>query len=58
MGESCGDGVIDVRVYYKFLVILIWIGCVIMVFGVVFFMVDCCLCVGVFKLVVKWKKML
>ncbi|SHL65672.1 heme lyase CcmF/NrfE family subunit [Roseibium suaedae] len=33
LGESRGDGAVDVRVYYKPLITLIWIGCVIMAFG-------------------------
>jgi len=33
LGESRGDGAVDVRVYFKPLITLIWIGCVIMAFG-------------------------
>ncbi len=33
LGEGRGDGGVDVRVYYKPLITLIWIGCVIMAFG-------------------------
>ncbi|WP_299472088.1 heme lyase CcmF/NrfE family subunit [uncultured Roseibium sp.] len=40
MGESRGDGAIDVRVYFKPLITLIWIGCVIMSLGAVFSMAD------------------
>jgi cytochrome c-type biogenesis protein CcmF len=40
LGESRGDGAVDVRVYYKPLITLIWIGCVIMSLGAVFSMAD------------------
>ncbi|WP_299811976.1 heme lyase CcmF/NrfE family subunit [uncultured Roseibium sp.] len=33
LGESRGDGAVDVRVYFKPLITLIWIGCVIMALG-------------------------
>ncbi|MFD1694824.1 heme lyase CcmF/NrfE family subunit [Roseibium aestuarii] len=33
LGEARGDGGVDVRVYFKPLVTLIWIGCVVMSFG-------------------------
>jgi len=33
LGESRGDGAVDVRVYFKPLITLIWIGCVIMAVG-------------------------
>ncbi|MEP2457441.1 cytochrome c-type biogenesis CcmF C-terminal domain-containing protein, partial [Roseibium sp.] len=33
LGEGRDDGAVDVRVYFKPLVTLIWIGCMIMAFG-------------------------
>lgn len=56
MGESRGDGAIDVRAYYKPLVTLIWIGCVIMAIGAVFSMADRRLRVGAPKPAAKRKK--
>ncbi|MTH98937.1 heme lyase CcmF/NrfE family subunit [Roseibium sp. RKSG952] len=46
MGEGHSDGSIDVRVYFKPLITLIWIGCVIMALGAVFSMADRRLRVG------------
>ncbi|MTI43719.1 cytochrome c-type biogenesis protein CcmF [Roseibium hamelinense] len=46
MGEGRPNGAIDVRVYFKPLVTLIWIGCVIMAIGAVFSMADRRLRVG------------
>jgi cytochrome c-type biogenesis protein CcmH/NrfF len=46
LGESRGDGAVDVRVYFKPLITLIWIGCVIMALGAVFSMADRRLRVG------------
>ncbi|WP_298958263.1 heme lyase CcmF/NrfE family subunit [uncultured Roseibium sp.] len=46
LGESRGDGAVDVRVYFKPMITLIWIGCVIMSIGAVFSMADRRLRVG------------
>ncbi|MBN9669697.1 heme lyase CcmF/NrfE family subunit [Roseibium aggregatum] len=40
MGESRGDGAVDVRIYFKPLITLIWIGCVVMAFGGALSMAD------------------
>ncbi len=46
LGEGRGDGAVDVRVYFKPLITLIWIGCVIMSLGAVFSIADRRLRVG------------
>jgi cytochrome c-type biogenesis protein CcmF len=46
LGEGRGDGAVDVRVYYKPLITLIWIGCVIMAVGAAFSIADRRLRVG------------
>ncbi len=46
LGENRGDGGVDVRVYFKPLITLIWIGCVIMAFGAMFSFADRRLRVG------------
>ena len=46
LGESRGDGAVDVRVYFKPMITLIWIGSVIMAVGAVFSMADRRLRVG------------
>ncbi|WP_415717537.1 heme lyase CcmF/NrfE family subunit [Roseibium sp.] len=40
LGEGRGDGAVDVRVYFKPLITLIWIGSVIMSLGALFSMAD------------------
>ncbi|MBO6507478.1 MAG: heme lyase CcmF/NrfE family subunit [Roseibium sp.] len=40
LGEGRGDGAVDVRVYFKSLITLIWIGSVIMSLGALFSMAD------------------
>ncbi|MEP3049650.1 MAG: heme lyase CcmF/NrfE family subunit [Roseibium sp.] len=55
MGESRGDGALDIRIYFKPLITLIWIGCVIMSIGAVFSMADRRLRVGAPKPAVKRK---
>lgn len=40
IGEVHGDGSADVRVFYKPLVTLIWIGCLVMAFGAVLSLAD------------------
>lgn len=46
LGEGRGDGGVDVRVYFKPMITLIWIGSVIMALGALFSMVDRRLRVG------------
>ena len=46
MGEGRGDGAIDVRVYFKPMITLIWIGSIIMAIGATFSMTDRRLRVG------------
>nr|WP_319386663.1 heme lyase CcmF/NrfE family subunit [uncultured Roseibium sp.] len=55
LGESRGDGAVDVRVYFKPLITLIWIGCVIMSIGAVFSMADRRLRIGAPKPAAKRK---
>ncbi|CTQ56237.1 Cytochrome c-type biogenesis protein CcmF [Roseibium album] len=55
MGEGRGDGAVDVRVYFKPLITLIWIGCVIMSLGALFSMADRRLRVGAPKPAAKRK---
>ena len=46
LGEGRGDGAVDVRVYFKPLITLIWIGCVVMAVGAAFSIADRRLRVG------------
>ncbi|MEP2707212.1 MAG: heme lyase CcmF/NrfE family subunit [Roseibium sp.] len=55
MGESRGDGALDIRIYFKPLITLIWIGCLIMSIGAVFSMADRRLRVGAPKAAAKRK---
>jgi cytochrome c-type biogenesis protein CcmF len=55
LGEGRGDGAVDVRVYFKPLITLIWIGCVIMSLGALFSMADRRLRVGAPKPAAKRK---
>ncbi|QDG78397.1 heme lyase CcmF/NrfE family subunit [Labrenzia sp. PHM005] len=55
LGESRGDGAVDVRVYFKPLITLIWIGSVIMAIGAVFSVADRRLRVGAPKPAAKKK---
>ncbi|GAA0784029.1 heme lyase CcmF/NrfE family subunit [Roseibium denhamense] len=56
LGESRGDGAMDVRVYFKPLITLIWIGCVIMAIGAVLSMADRRLRVGAPKPAAKRRR--
>ncbi|MCV0425364.1 MAG: heme lyase CcmF/NrfE family subunit [Roseibium sp.] len=55
LGESRGDGAVDVRVYFKPLITLIWIGSVIMALGAAFSMADRRLRIGAPKPAAKRK---
>jgi cytochrome c-type biogenesis protein CcmF len=55
LGESRGDGAVDVRVYFKPLITLIWIGSLIMAVGAVFSVADRRLRVGAPKPAAKKK---
>ncbi|MES0879595.1 heme lyase CcmF/NrfE family subunit [Roseibium sp. SCP14] len=55
LGESRGDGAVDVRVYFKPLITLIWIGSVIMAFGAAVSMADRRLRIGAPKPAAKRK---
>ena len=55
LGESRGDGAVDVRVYFKPLITLIWIGSVIMALGAAFSMADRRLRIGAPKPATKRK---
>ncbi|XYK81704.1 MAG: heme lyase CcmF/NrfE family subunit [Labrenzia sp.] len=56
LGERRNDGAVDVRAYYKPLITLIWIGCVIMALGAAFSMADRRLRVGAPKPAAKRKQ--
>ncbi|EEE44166.1 heme lyase CcmF/NrfE family subunit [Roseibium alexandrii] len=56
LGERRNDGAVDVRAYYKPLITLIWIGCVIMALGAAFSMADRRLRVGAPKPATKRKQ--
>lgn len=55
MGESAAGGGLDIRVYFKPMITLIWIGCLIMSFGAVFSIADRRLRVGAPKPAAKRK---